>query len=68
MPTLAEKFATNLKNTRLAKKLSQEDFAQRAGISTSYVSMLEREQRTPPLDTVEACARALRVQPLALLS
>ena len=69
MPSsLAEKFSRNLRNTRLAKKLSQESLAAKAGISVSYVSMLERGQRTPPLDTLELLGRALSVAPTALLA
>jgi transcriptional regulator with XRE-family HTH domain len=36
-------------------------------VSTSYVSMLERNQRTPPLGTLERIARALQVRPVELL-
>jgi transcriptional regulator with XRE-family HTH domain len=52
---------------RLEQKLSQEAPAKKSGISVSYVSMLERGQRTPPLDTLEALAKALKVSPLYLL-
>ena len=65
--TLAASFAAALKTTRLARQLSQEALAQKAGLSVSYISMLEREQRTPPLDTIEQLAKALKVTPLDLL-
>jgi transcriptional regulator with XRE-family HTH domain len=68
MAQLADRFALNLKNERLRRKLSQEALATKAGLSVSYISMLERGQRTPPLDTLEALARALTVQPTHLLS
>ncbi|HTP27641.1 MAG TPA: helix-turn-helix transcriptional regulator [Anaeromyxobacteraceae bacterium] len=68
MAGLADKFAVNLRNERLRKKLSQEALASRAGLSVSYISMLERRQRTPPLDTLESLAKALNVSPTALLS
>jgi transcriptional regulator with XRE-family HTH domain len=67
MPGLADKFATNLKSERLRRKLSQEALAAKAGLSVSYISMLERGQRTPPLDPLESLARALSVQPTSLL-
>jgi transcriptional regulator with XRE-family HTH domain len=67
MASLQTKFAESLKSARLARKLSQEALATKAGISVSYVSMLERAQRSPPLDTLEALARALNVRPAALL-
>ena len=67
MPGLAENFATNLKAERLRRKLSQEALAGKARLSVSYVSMLERGQRTPPLETLEVLAKALSVSPLSLL-
>ena len=65
---LANRFASNLKSERLRRKLSQETLATKAGLSVSYISMLERGQRTPPLDTLEALAKALAVNPTSLLS
>lgn len=66
--SLATAVAKNLKRARLARKLSQESLAAKAGISVSYISMLEREQRSPPLDTLEQLAAALGVKPVALLA
>jgi transcriptional regulator with XRE-family HTH domain len=68
MPSLAEKFAVNLKSERTRRKLSQEALAHKAGLSVSYVSMLERGQRTPPLDTLETLAKALATSAVSLLS
>jgi transcriptional regulator with XRE-family HTH domain len=68
MAALADKFAVNLKSERLRRKLSQEALAAKAGLSVSYNSMLERGQRTPPLDTLESLAKALSVSPTHLLS
>jgi len=68
MPSLAQKFAVNLKSERVRKKLSQEALARKADLSVSYVSMLERGQRTPPLDTLEVLARALGTSALSLIS
>lgn len=65
--SLAENFAANLKRTRLRHKRSQEALAQEAHLSVSYVSMLERGQRTPPLQTIEQLAGALGVRPIDLL-
>ncbi len=68
MAGLADKFAVNLKNERLRRKLSQESLAMKARLSVSYISMLERGQRAPPLDTLESLAKALSVPPTSLLS
>ena len=65
--SLVQAFPLNLKRTRLRQGISQAGLAEHAGISVSYVSMLERGQRSPPLDTIEILATALGVQPTALL-
>lgn len=44
---------------RKKRKLSQAELAERAGISASYLSMLERNRRDPPLSTVSRIAEAL---------
>ena len=67
MASLADKFAGNLKNERLRRKFSQEALAAKAGLSVSYISMLERGQRSPALETIELLAKALGVAPIALL-
>lgn len=68
MPALAARFAVNLRSERVRRKLSQEALAAKAGLSVSYISMLERGQRTPPLSTLESIAKALAVPPTALLT
>jgi transcriptional regulator with XRE-family HTH domain len=68
MAALADRFANNLKSERLRRKLSQEALASRAGLSVSYISMLERGQRTPPLDTLESIAKALSVTASEMLT
>ncbi len=64
---LLTRFAGNVRRLRAKKKLSQKALADKVGISVSYVSMLERGQRSPPLETIEKMARALGVPPAALL-
>jgi transcriptional regulator with XRE-family HTH domain len=65
--TLANLVAQNLRATRARRKLTQGALAKMARVSVSYVSMLERGQRTPPLETLEVLAKALSVAPLDLL-
>jgi transcriptional regulator with XRE-family HTH domain len=67
MDDLTRTFATNLRAMRLDQKLSQQDLASRAKLSVSYVSMLERGERSPPFPTLSAVAKALRVHPTYLL-
>jgi transcriptional regulator with XRE-family HTH domain len=68
MARLAEKFASNLRNERRRRRLSQEALAGKARLSVSYISMLERGQRSPPLETLESLAKALSVPPIQLLA
>jgi len=65
--SIVEAFPGNLKKERVKKALSQEALAMKAGLSVSYISMLERGERTPPLNTLETLAKALDVSPLYLL-
>jgi transcriptional regulator with XRE-family HTH domain len=65
---LLSRFASNVRRLRAKKKLSQKALADKVGISVSYVSMLERGQRSPPLETIEKMAKALGVPPSAMLS
>ncbi len=65
--SLLARFAGNVRRLRSKKGFSQRVLAESVGISISYVSMLERGQRSPPLETIEKMARALKVTPAALL-
>ena len=64
---LVTRFAGNVRRLRAKKKLSQKTLADKIGISVSYVSMLERGQRSPPLDMLEKVAKAMGVTPISLL-
>jgi transcriptional regulator with XRE-family HTH domain len=64
---LLQRFAANVRRLRAKRNLSQKALAERSGVSVSYVSMLERAQRSPPLETIEKLARALGVPPSTLL-
>ena len=59
-PTSAPDFASSLRRFRLARGLSQEELAAKAGISVTSVSYLERGlTRLPHRDTVQLLATAL---------
>ena len=64
---LVQRFAANVRRLRAKRNLSQKALAERSGVSVSYVSMRERAQRSPPLETIEKVARALGVPPATLL-
>lgn len=55
--------AKNLRRLRLAKELSQEELADRAGINRNYVGMLEREQHAATIDMLEKLAAVLDADP-----
>lgn len=65
--SLSEIVAYNIQSRRILTGKSQEALAIKAGLSTSYVSMLERGIRTPSLEVIEALGKALRVDPVKLL-
>ena len=67
MPRLSQKVGPNLKQQRERRGLSQQELAYGAGLSVSYISMLERGERLPPLDTLEKLAGVLKVRAIALL-
>jgi len=55
-----------IKFCRQQKKLSIPALAARAGLSASYISLLERNERDPPLSTLQKISSALEV-PLSVL-
>ena len=63
---LSDIVAKNIRLVRTQQKLSQQALAKKARLSVSYVSMLERGVRVPPLDTLGVIAKSLGVAPLYL--
>jgi transcriptional regulator with XRE-family HTH domain len=61
--TLREIVATNLRQLRHDRGLSQEELADRAGINRNYVGMLEREQHAATVDMLEKLAAILDIDP-----
>ena len=64
---IREVFARNLKAARLAKGLSQEELAHRAGIDRTYVSSLERGVYKASIVVVDRLARVLETEASDLL-
>ena len=54
-------FASNLKHYRMKKGLSQEEFADRAGLHRTYISAVERGKRSIAIDNIEKIASALEI-------
>lgn len=59
--TARERLAQNLRRKRLARGVTQEDLAARAGITQTFLSQLEGGKRNVSLDTVERLANALEI-------
>ena len=60
-------FASNLRKYRNAAGLSQEAFANKAGLHRTYISAIERGKRSIALDNIEKIADALGVEAYVLL-
>lgn len=65
--TLRRIVARNLKRLRLERGLSQEELADLAGLNRNYIGMVERRENAPTVDTLEALAKALVVEPVTFL-
>ena len=57
----------NVKRLRLARALTQEQLAFEAKIDLTYLGGIERGRRNPSLMVLVRIARALAVEPIALL-
>ena len=66
VPSLREKFGLRLKAIRLARKLSQEQFAELLGISVDFLSLIERGINAPSFENLDAFSAQLKM-PLTVL-
>ena len=57
-----------LRAAREEAGMTQEDLARAAGIDRTYVSLLERDRRSPTLTTLFALCRAMNIKPSALIA
>lgn len=64
---LRERVARNLRRLRQEKSVSQEELAHRAQVNRNYVGMVEREEYSVSIDTLEKLATALDVDPIEFL-
>lgn len=55
-------FGTNLRKYREEKKISQEKFAEMTGLHRTYISDVERFQRSISLNNVQKIADALKIE------
>jgi transcriptional regulator with XRE-family HTH domain len=61
MQAVRQRFAENLRGRREAAALSQEALADVCGLHRTEISLLERCQRSPRLETLVALSRGLEL-------
>jgi transcriptional regulator with XRE-family HTH domain len=59
--SLRQQFGIRLKQIRLERKLTQEEFAELVGISVDFLSLIERGINAPSFAVLEQTARRLRL-------
>ena len=57
-----QRFAVRLRRIREQRGLTQEELAQKSGVSRAYLSRLEMGRHDPPLSRLRTIAKALRVK------
>ena len=68
MDNIQKQFGERVRELRLAKGLSQEELAFRAGVHRTYLGGIERGERNPSLKNIAAIAKALDVSLSQLFS
>ena len=64
---LKEVMAVNLRRIRHDKKMTQEELADRAGLSARYIGAIERADKTASVTVLGRIAEALGVDPAILI-
>jgi transcriptional regulator with XRE-family HTH domain len=64
---LKEAMATNVRRARHARNLTQEELADRAGLSARYLGSIERAAVSASVTVLGKLARALRIDPCELI-
>jgi transcriptional regulator with XRE-family HTH domain len=59
--------ATNVRRERQAKKMTQEELADRAGLSARYLGSIERATVSASVTVLGRVAQALRIDPCELI-
>jgi transcriptional regulator with XRE-family HTH domain len=62
MARVREIFAENMKKNRRKCGLTQENLAEKAGVSTHYISMIELARNFPKSEVIERLANALNIE------
>lgn len=62
------RIGARIKSLRRGRGLTQDQVAERTGLSVNYLSRIERGLENPTLETLLAMAEALKVDPLDLFT
>jgi transcriptional regulator with XRE-family HTH domain len=65
---LAKALAMNLRKERRDRKLTQEELADRAGLSARYLGSIERADVSASVTVLGKLAEALRIDPCRLIA
>ena len=65
---IREILAANLKENRRKLGMTQEELAEKAGVSTHYIAMIETCKKYPKPDMLENLAKTLKIEPYKLFS
>ncbi len=60
--------STNIKELRLRNNLTQEEFAEKIGLSLNGVSNIERERYQPSAATIDKICKVFEINPAELLT
>ena len=61
MKNILNKFGNRIKELRIEKDLTQEQFAELSGLHKNYIGMVERGERNPSLKNIEVIANAFNI-------
>jgi transcriptional regulator with XRE-family HTH domain len=65
---LTPSLSVAIKRARLEAAISQEQLAEKASLTSAYISLLERGKRNPTVNALDAIARALGSSASALVA
>ena len=68
MATLRKRFGQHLRQIRLIRRMTQEQFAETLDISVDFLSLVERGRNAPSFETLEKIAKRLRMPVAELFS
>lgn len=68
MATLKQKFGRHLRDIRMGRRMTQEQFAEALDLSVDFLSLVERGRNAPSFSTLEKMSKRLKVPVAALFA